>query len=171
MKDGQMTSGRLMGIMLIQNSEFRIQNFPKAGIIVSKKLSNKAVIRNKLKRRLRAALQGILPEIHSGKHLVVLPNRRALEVSVADLEEELKFLNIGSLKIDWKLKIVNWKFFYFGTESNPPFDHGWQRKIRLNPSDDPLIIPWRAMACFVYSEQVGEKRQGEGMPKRYLTRW
>ena len=56
---------------------------------------------------LRAALQGILPEIHSGKHLVVLPNRRALEVSVADLEEELKFLNIGSLKIYCKLKIDN----------------------------------------------------------------
>ena len=102
MKDGQMTSGRLMGVLILRTKDEgrRTKELPKAGIIVSKKLSNKAVIRNKLKRRLRAALQGILPEIHSGKHLVVLPNRRALEVSVADLEEELKFLNIGSLKID-----------------------------------------------------------------------
>ena len=79
-----------MGIMLIQNSEFRIQNFPKAGIIVSKKLSNKAVVRNKLKRRLRAALQAVLPEIHSEPHLVVLPNRRALNASVSELTENIR---------------------------------------------------------------------------------
>ncbi|MBI2309556.1 ribonuclease P protein component [Candidatus Collierbacteria bacterium] len=63
---------------------------PKAGIIVSKKLSNKAVVRNKLKRRLRAALQAVLPEIHSEPHLVVLPNRRALNTSVGELESELR---------------------------------------------------------------------------------
>lgn len=95
MKDGQMVSGRLMGILL---SEARLrpmeQDFgeAKAGIIVSKKLSNKAVVRNKLKRRIRAALQEVLPEFHSGLHLVVLPNRRALAVAVKELEEELKTL-------------------------------------------------------------------------------
>ena len=91
MDGGQMASGKLMGIILIQNSEFRIQNFPKAGLIVSKKLSNKAVVRNQLKRRLRAALQSVLPEL-SDIHLVVLPNRRAIDASVEELEKEIRLM-------------------------------------------------------------------------------
>ena len=92
MKDGQMTSGRLMGILILRTKDEgrRTKELPKAGIIVSKKLSNKAVMRNKLKRRLRAALQGILPEIHSEPHLVVLPNRRAFNASVSELTENIR---------------------------------------------------------------------------------
>lgn len=70
----------------IRQSDIR---YPKAGLIVSKKISNKAVVRNKLKRRLRAALQRVLPEL-SDLHLVVLPNRRALNASVSELTESLK---------------------------------------------------------------------------------
>lgn len=85
-----------MGI-LIQTSDakgsdgqtVRQSDSPKAGLIVSKKLSNKAVVRNTLKRRLRAALQCVLPEL-SDLHLVVLPNRRALNASVSELTESLK---------------------------------------------------------------------------------
>lgn len=66
--------------------------FPKAGIIVSKKLSNKAVVRNKLKRRLRAALQIVLPEIQPEMHFVVLPNRRALTATVEELKEEIMLI-------------------------------------------------------------------------------
>jgi len=91
MKDGQMVSGKMMGILVLRKKE---EGEAKAGIIVSKKLSNKAVIRNKLKRRLRAALQSIRPEIHSGLHLVVLPNRRALETTAEELKNEICYLII-----------------------------------------------------------------------------
>jgi len=85
-----MVPGRLMGILILRTKGEgrRTKELPKAGIIVSKKLSNKAVIRNKLKRRLRAALQDILPEFFD-IHLVVLPNRRSIDATVADLETDL----------------------------------------------------------------------------------
>lgn len=68
----------------------------KAGIIVSKKISNKAVVRNKLKRRIRAALQAILPTISPTLHVVVLPNKRAVGAEVKELEEELRNISFIS---------------------------------------------------------------------------
>ena len=93
-KIGTVVSGRMMGLLIAREREEgkRKKEFPKAGIIVSKKLSNKAVIRNKLKRRLREALRAILPDLSPTVHFVVLPNRRALEATVKELADELKRL-------------------------------------------------------------------------------
>jgi ribonuclease P protein component len=93
MDGGQMVSGKLMGILIVRKKEEgrRKKELTKAGIIVSKKLSNRAVVRNKLKRRLRAALQNILPEF-SDIHLVVLPNRRAIDAPVEELEKEIRLI-------------------------------------------------------------------------------
>lgn len=92
MNGGGMSSGKMMGILLVdQRSKIKDQSdSPKAGIVVSKKLSNKAVVRNKLKRRLRAALQVVLPEIKQELHFVVLPNRRALTATVEELIKEIE---------------------------------------------------------------------------------
>lgn len=89
-------TGRLFGLLLfcLPNSP-KSPNFPnspvfpKAGLIVSTKLSPKAVIRNQLKRRLRAALQSVLPVLKKPIHFIILPNRRALSVSVKELEIEI----------------------------------------------------------------------------------
>ena len=91
MDDGQMVSGRLTGVLILRTKGEgrRTKELPKAGLIVSKKLSNKAVVRNQLKRRFQAALQNILPEL-SDIHLVVLPNRRALAATVEELEKEIR---------------------------------------------------------------------------------
>jgi len=90
-RHGQLHSGKLMAILIIQYSVFSIQySYPKAGLIVSRRLSPKAVVRNRLKRRLRAALQRILPELNSNLHLVVLPNHRSLDSSVEELEKEIR---------------------------------------------------------------------------------
>ena len=91
MDGGQMVSGKLMGILILRKKEEGIRNkeITRVGIIVSKKLSNKAVVRNKLKRRLRAALQNVLPEI-SDSHLVILPNRRAIDATVEELKNEIR---------------------------------------------------------------------------------
>jgi ribonuclease P protein component len=90
MKDGKMASGKLMGILILRKKEEgkRKKEFSKAGLIVSKRLSNKAVVRNKLKRRLRAALQRILPDL-SDIHFVILPNRRAIDATVEELKNEI----------------------------------------------------------------------------------
>ena len=94
MKNGRLVSGRLAGALTHHPSTTNKHRFPKAGIIVYKKLSNKAVVRNKLKRRLRAALQIVLPEIKQELHFVVLPNRRALEATVEELKNEIGHLII-----------------------------------------------------------------------------
>ncbi len=75
---------------LSRNSGFSANS--QAGLIVSRRLSPKAVVRNLLKRRLRAALQRILPQISPDLHLVVLPNRRSLNATVEELESELRSL-------------------------------------------------------------------------------
>lgn len=92
MKNGRLISGSLAGVLAHHPSSIIHHSSPKAGIIVSKKLSNKAVVRNKLKRRLRAALQIVLPEIEKELHFVILPNRRALTATVEELKSEIKNL-------------------------------------------------------------------------------
>lgn len=84
----------MMGI-LVHISDAVPSDHSKAGLIVSKKISNLAVVRNKLKRRIRAALQTILPTLSPTLHFVVLPNRRAIEATVKELEEEIKKLLNG----------------------------------------------------------------------------
>lgn len=93
MKDGRMVQGKTMGMLQVKSENLKVKSlFPKAGIIVSKKLSNKAVMRNKLKRRLRAALQIVLPEVEKELHFVILPNRRALTATVEELKEEITLI-------------------------------------------------------------------------------
>lgn len=92
MKNGRLISGSLAGVLVHHPSFLIHYSSPKAGIIVSKRLSNKAVVRNKLKRRLRAALQIVLPEVHQEFHFVVLPNRRALTATVEELREEIALI-------------------------------------------------------------------------------
>jgi len=91
---GQLLSARLLAILILRQpySLLPTPYSPKAGLIVSRRLSPKAVVRNRLKRRLRAALQRILPEIPANIHLVVLPNHRSLDASVEELESELRSL-------------------------------------------------------------------------------
>lgn len=91
---GRLVSGKFMGI-LIQASGFAQPDNSKAGLIVSKKISNKAVVRNKLKRRLRAALQATLPLVSPTFHIVILPNKKSVGVTVKELEEEIKRLLNG----------------------------------------------------------------------------
>lgn len=44
----------------------------------------------------------------------------------------------------------------------PPWWYGWHLLRRTMPSQKPLGTPWISMACRMYSEQVGWKRQAEG---------
>ena len=101
-QNGQLISGRLFGLLVLYPPHLptspKFPKFPKAGLIVSTKLSKKAVVRNQLKRHFRAALQSIFPALKKPIHFVVLPNHRALAASVADLEIELK-LSLSNLTI------------------------------------------------------------------------
>ena len=89
-RDGQLHSARLLAALILRPSAFVLRPSPKAGLIVSRRLSPKAVVRNRLKRRLRAALQRILPELNPSLHLIVLPNHRSLAATAEELEKEIR---------------------------------------------------------------------------------
>ena len=44
-------------------------------VVVSKKVHRRAVVRNRIKRRIRAQLQYLLPRLQSGWQVIVVPHR------------------------------------------------------------------------------------------------
>jgi len=63
-----------------------------AGFIVSKRISKKAVERNLIKRRLRAAYRSLKQEIPHGYLLLFVARPATLEVSYADLQQQMRSL-------------------------------------------------------------------------------
>ncbi len=61
---------------------------PRAGFVVSKAVG-KAVVRNKVRRRLRTLVRGYLPSLPGGSLLVVRAHPRAATARQADLAAEL----------------------------------------------------------------------------------
>lgn len=61
---------------------------PRVGFIVSKTLGN-AVLRNRVRRRLRAAVATVLPDLHRGEQWVVRALPAAGQTSVAELTSDV----------------------------------------------------------------------------------
>jgi ribonuclease P protein component len=61
---------------------------PLVGLVVSKAVGN-AVVRNKVRRRLRSVLRGYLPTLPGGSLLVVRAHPQAAAARQADLAAEL----------------------------------------------------------------------------------
>ena len=68
----------------------------RIGISISTKVSKKAVRRNLIKRRIRAAMQELLPRIDDGWHIVIVVKDRATECKYVDFLRELEQLLIKS---------------------------------------------------------------------------
>ena len=68
---------------------------PRVGFVVSKAVGN-AVVRNKVRRRLRSALRGYLPTLPGGSLLVVRAHPQAATARQADLAAELDLV-MGTL--------------------------------------------------------------------------
>ncbi|NJO21213.1 MAG: ribonuclease P protein component, partial [Spirulinaceae cyanobacterium RM2_2_10] len=64
----------------------------RIGIAISRKVSKKAVIRNRLKRRLRAALHEFLPRLRAGAQLVFNVRASAIECEYEHFLRELRQL-------------------------------------------------------------------------------
>lgn len=62
------------------------------GISISKKVSKRAVVRNQIKRRIRAGLQQFLPRISPGWQLVVVVRVQAIECDYWQFLQELEQL-------------------------------------------------------------------------------
>lgn len=62
------------------------------GITISQKVSKQAVIRNRLKRQIRAALQVLMPRLQSGLWIVIILRSAAIECDYWQFLQELEQL-------------------------------------------------------------------------------
>lgn len=60
------------------------------GIVISKKISKKAVLRNKIRRRLREEIKKILPHFKKGIDIVIIANPGATKEKREKIAEDLK---------------------------------------------------------------------------------
>ena len=72
----------------------------RIGISISQKVSKKAVVRNRIKRQIRAAFRELLPIIPPGWKIVIVVRSRAVECKYEHFLRELKQLLIEA-------KIIN----------------------------------------------------------------
>ncbi|MFA6194947.1 MAG: ribonuclease P protein component [Patescibacteria group bacterium] len=93
-KTGQSFYTKLFGIKAADNSLEAI----RLGVLVSTKVSKKAVIRNKVKRQTREIIQKELPILKNGKDIVIIVFQQILEKNFEEIKESI----ISGLK---KLKL------------------------------------------------------------------
>lgn len=66
------------------------------GISIGLKVSKRAVIRNRIKRRIRSAMQELLPHLSSGWQLVIVVKPSATQCSYGQFLQELKQLLVSA---------------------------------------------------------------------------
>jgi ribonuclease P protein component len=64
----------------------------RIGISISQKVSKKAVVRNQIKRKIRAACRQLLPEISPGWKIVIVVRPGTQECEYSDFLQELRQL-------------------------------------------------------------------------------
>ncbi len=83
-KHGKKWIGKYLLLIYVKNNN----PFSRIGIVTSKKVG-RAVVRNKIKRRLREIVRLNISKIPSGYDIVVVSKSRAKEVNFWDLREDL----------------------------------------------------------------------------------
>jgi ribonuclease P protein component len=66
------------------------------GISISQKVSKRAVIRNRIKRQIRAAFQQLLPHLAADWRIVIVVKSNAVECGYEQFLQELKQLLISA---------------------------------------------------------------------------
>jgi len=84
-KIGQSFYTKLFGIKAVDNG----LEINRLGVLISTKVSKKAVIRNKFKRRIKEIIRKELPGLKSGKDLVIIVFRPILDKNFKEMEEAL----------------------------------------------------------------------------------
>lgn len=79
-----------------QSSSFPVVKPTRIGISISQKVSKRAVVRNRIKRQVRAALYQLLPHISPGWQLVVVVKPSAIRCGYEQFLQELKQLLISA---------------------------------------------------------------------------
>lgn len=84
-KNGRSSYDKIIGLKIIKN-DLGLNRF---GILVSNKISKKAVERNRIKRRARGALEKISQDLKPGYDSVIITLAPILESTYQDMEKSL----------------------------------------------------------------------------------
>jgi len=87
-KKGKAKKKDFLFIKFVKND----QNATRFGFVVSKKISKKAVVRNKVKRRLREAAREMLSEIKPGYDVVIVAQKGIEKQDFFQIKNQLKQL-------------------------------------------------------------------------------
>jgi ribonuclease P protein component len=74
------------------HAEPQAQQHLRVGFSISTKVSKRAVVRNRIKRQLRAALRELLPKLENGWDLVIVVYPNALKCDYPEFLQQLKQL-------------------------------------------------------------------------------
>ena len=87
-KAGQGRYAKIIGIKFAKNN---LEN-SRFGFIVSKKVSAKAVVRNKIKRQAREVIRLNLGDIKSGLDIVIICQPEIVEKNYQEIEKEILWI-------------------------------------------------------------------------------
>lgn len=92
-QSGKQASTKHLVVKLIQSpGEQPSQGCSRFGITISQKVSKRAVVRNRLKRQVRAALQTLMPRLQTGLWVVVVLRSAAIGCDYWQFLQELEQL-------------------------------------------------------------------------------
>lgn len=83
-----------LGVKLLVND----LTFNRFGVIISNKVSKSAVVRNSIKRKIRANFDHLLPNLKKSYDIVVITRPSVIKLSSQEIKDKLTFLFKG-LKI------------------------------------------------------------------------
>ena len=81
---GRMYQSPLFGVSVMQNKGEHIGSPVQIGFVISKKISKRAVDRNRIKRLLCEAMKNKLPE---GLKIIILVRKNILEAKIEDIKK------------------------------------------------------------------------------------
>ena len=87
LRSGRRASSDYLALFVSDNGVGR----PRVGLAVSRKLGN-AVIRNRIKRRLRELVRPLVLRAEGGRDVVIVARARAVDAEFARLRQELEML-------------------------------------------------------------------------------
>ncbi|MCK5459687.1 ribonuclease P protein component [Candidatus Parcubacteria bacterium] len=84
-KYGDKHFAAMFGLKILKNS----LDYPRFGIIISGKISKKAVVRNKVRRRISEIFRLNLKNFRSGFDVIIICRQPIIKASYQDIEKEI----------------------------------------------------------------------------------